>query len=135
MRLQLMRILACVRPARALSFAATLTVLFALTAPAVVQAQEMSGASGIPVAQLWTIDETFYTDSNGREMLKRVKNYRPTWNLKLEELIAGNYYPVTSKIALKDEKKQLKLNVLVDRAQGGSSLEDGVIELMVNIQI
>jgi len=80
-------------------------------------------------------DKTFYTDSNGREMLKRVKNYRPTWNLKLEELIAGNYYPVTSKIALKDEKKQLKLNVLVDRAQGGTSLEDGVIELMVNIQI
>lgn len=79
--------------------------------------------------------KTFYTDSNGREMLKRVRNYRSTWDLKLEEPISGNYYPVTSKIALKDEKKQLKLNVLVDRAQGGTSLQDGTIELMVDIQI
>lgn len=76
--------------------------------------------------------KTFYTDSNGREMLKRVKDYRPTWDLKLEEPISGNYYPVTSKIAIKDEAKKLKLNVLVDRAQGGSSLHDGTIELMVN---
>ncbi|KAG5331257.1 MA2B1 mannosidase, partial [Acromyrmex charruanus] len=77
-------------------------------------------------------DKTFYTDSNGREMLKRVRNYRPTWNLELMEPISGNYYPVTSKITLKDEKKQLKLNILVDRAQGGSSLEDGDVELMLH---
>lgn len=80
-------------------------------------------------------DKTFYTDSNGREMLKRVRNYRPTWNLTLEEPISANYYPVTSKIAIKDETKQLKLNILVDRAQGGSSLQDGAVELMVDIQI
>lgn len=66
-------------------------------------------------------------------MLKRTRNYRPTWNLKLEEPISGNYYPVTTKIAIKDKEKQLKLNVLTDRAQGGSSLQDGVIELMVII--
>ncbi|XP_070524278.1 lysosomal alpha-mannosidase isoform X4 [Cardiocondyla obscurior] len=77
-------------------------------------------------------DKTFYTDSNGREMLKRVRNYRPTWDLKLEEPISGNYYPVTSKIAIKDENKHLKLNVLVDRAQGGTSLRDGAIELMLH---
>ncbi|XP_011704639.1 PREDICTED: lysosomal alpha-mannosidase isoform X1 [Wasmannia auropunctata] len=77
-------------------------------------------------------DKTFYTDSNGREMLKRVRNYRSTWNLDLKEPISGNYYPVTSKIALKDENKQLKLNVLVDRAQGGSSLQDGAVELMLH---
>ncbi|XP_071568794.1 lysosomal alpha-mannosidase-like isoform X1 [Temnothorax nylanderi] len=77
-------------------------------------------------------DKTFYTDSNGREMLKRVRNYRPTWDVELYEPISGNYYPVTSKIALKDKKNQLKLNVLVDRAQGGSSLEDGDIELMLH---
>lgn len=66
-------------------------------------------------------------------MLKRVRNYRPTWDVKLEEPISGNYYPVTSKITLKDDVKQLKLNVLVDRAQGGSSLTDGAVELMVDI--
>jgi len=66
-------------------------------------------------------------------MLKRIRNYRPTWDLKLEEPVSGNYYPVTSKIAIQDEEKQLKLNILNDRSQGGSSLVDGAIELMVNI--
>ncbi|GAB1861211.1 Lysosomal alpha-mannosidase [Camponotus japonicus] len=77
-------------------------------------------------------DDVFYTDSNGREMLKRVRNYRPTWDLELKEPISGNYYPVTSKIAIKDEEKQLKLSVLNDRAQGGSSLQDGAVELMLH---
>ncbi|KAL6449015.1 hypothetical protein ACFW04_000614 [Cataglyphis niger] len=77
-------------------------------------------------------DNVFYTDSNGREMLKRLKNYRPTWDLDLKEPISGNYYPVTSKIAIKDEEKQLKLSVLNDRAQGGSSLQDGEVELMLH---
>jgi len=77
-------------------------------------------------------NKIFYTDSNGREMLKRVRNYRPTWDLKLEEPISGNYYPVTNKITIKDEEKQLKLNVLTDRAQGGSSLQDGAVELMLH---
>lgn len=66
-------------------------------------------------------------------MLKRVRNYRPTWDLELHEPISGNYYPVTSKIAIKDEEKQLKLSVMTDRAQGGSSINDGAVELMVNL--
>ncbi|XP_072745213.1 lysosomal alpha-mannosidase isoform X1 [Anoplolepis gracilipes] len=77
-------------------------------------------------------DSVFYTDSNGREMLKRVRNYRPTWDLDLKEPIAGNYYPVTSKISIKDEEKQFKLSVLNDRAEGGSSLQDGAVELMLH---
>ncbi|XP_076239948.1 lysosomal alpha-mannosidase II [Calliopsis andreniformis] len=77
-------------------------------------------------------NQEFYTDSNGREMLKRTRNYRPTWNVKLEEEISGNYYPVTAKISLKDEEKLLKLSVLTDRAEGGTSMRDGEIELMLH---
>ncbi|XP_058821108.1 lysosomal alpha-mannosidase-like isoform X2 [Topomyia yanbarensis] len=72
----------------------------------------------------------FWTDSNGREMMKRVRNHRDTWNLQLEEPIAGNYYPVTTKIALEDGN--IRFAVLNDRAQGGSSMEDGSLELMVH---
>ncbi|XP_053694119.1 lysosomal alpha-mannosidase isoform X2 [Sabethes cyaneus] len=72
----------------------------------------------------------FWTDSNGREMIKRTRNHRDTWNLQLEEPVAGNYYPVTTKIALEDEN--IRLAVLTDRAQGGSSLQDGSLELMVH---
>ncbi|XP_052868628.1 lysosomal alpha-mannosidase-like [Anopheles cruzii] len=72
----------------------------------------------------------FWTDSNGREMMKRVRNHRDTWNLNLLEKVSGNYYPVTARIALEDPN--LRLAVLNDRAQGGSSLEDGSLELMVH---
>ena len=78
-------------------------------------------------------DSEFYTDSNGREMLKRKLNYRPTWNVELEEPVAGNYYPVTTKISLVDNYSKNRFSVLTDRAQGGSSLTDGQIELMVYI--
>lgn len=64
-------------------------------------------------------------------MLKRKRDYRPTWNVELEEQVSGNYYPITSKISLKDEESQLKLSLLTDRAEGGTSMRDGEIEIMV----
>lgn len=76
-------------------------------------------------------DQTFYTDSNGREMLKRVRDYRPTWKMEVNEPVAGNYYPVTSKILMRDVRQNIEVALLTDRAQGGSSLKDGELELMV----
>ncbi|XP_070595631.1 lysosomal alpha-mannosidase isoform X1 [Erythrolamprus reginae] len=72
----------------------------------------------------------FYTDSNGREILERRRDYRFTWNLSQTEPAAGNYYPVNTRIFIKDQKTQL--TVLTDRSQGGSSLTDGSLELMVH---
>ncbi|XP_061472674.1 lysosomal alpha-mannosidase isoform X1 [Rhineura floridana] len=72
----------------------------------------------------------FYTDSNGREILERRRNYRATWNLSQTEPVAGNYYPVNSRVYIKDQKVQL--TVLTDRSQGGSSVFDGSLELMVH---
>jgi len=71
----------------------------------------------------------FYTDSNGRDFQERRRNYRPTWDLELHEPVAGNYYPVNAAIYIEDDNASLAL--LVDRSQGGSSLSDGSIELMV----
>jgi len=34
-------------------------------------------------------NKTFYTDSNGREMMERVLNKQPTWDLNVTEPIAG----------------------------------------------
>ncbi|XP_045541142.1 lysosomal alpha-mannosidase-like [Papilio machaon] len=72
----------------------------------------------------------FYTDSNGRQMLKRKLNHRPQWNLTLAEPIAGNYYPITNKIYIEDENN--RLSVLTDRSQGGTSLNNGDIEIMLH---
>ncbi|RWS28463.1 lysosomal alpha-mannosidase-like protein [Leptotrombidium deliense] len=75
---------------------------------------------------------TFFTDSNGRETLRRIRNQRPTWNLDTTETVASNYYPVTSWMFIRDYKKDLQLTVIPDRAQGGTSLNDGQVELMVH---
>lgn len=77
-------------------------------------------------------DGVFYTDSNGREILKRKRNFRDTWNFETLEPVAGNYYPINTKIAIEDDK--LRMAILTDRAQGGSSLDDGSLELMVMIE-
>jgi lysosomal alpha-mannosidase len=72
----------------------------------------------------------FYTDSNGREMLERKRNFRPTWPVDIKEPVSANYYPVTSRITLRDGDTEI--SVLTDRAQGGTSLHDGEVELMVH---
>lgn len=72
----------------------------------------------------------FYTDSNGRQSLKRKLNMRPQWNLTLEEPVAGNYYPITNKIYINDGKHRLA--VLTDRSEGGTSLSEGEVELMLH---
>lgn len=77
-------------------------------------------------------DETFYTDSNGREMIKRKLNYRPTYTYDSSlEPVASNYYPVTAKISIKDERQNLQVSVLNERSQAGTSLDEGQLELMV----
>ncbi|XP_022666923.1 lysosomal alpha-mannosidase-like isoform X2 [Varroa destructor] len=49
----------------------------------------------------------FFTDSNGRENLRRQRNFRPTWLLNSSEPVAGNYYPVNTLIAIKDKKRTI----------------------------
>ena len=73
-------------------------------------------------------NQTFHTDSNGREFLNRHRDSRPSWPLKVYEPVAGNYYPVNAAIYIEDQNSSLA--VLVDRSQGGSSLSDGSVELM-----
>uniref|UniRef100_A0A3Q1H5Q8 Alpha-mannosidase n=1 Tax=Anabas testudineus TaxID=64144 RepID=A0A3Q1H5Q8_ANATE len=75
-------------------------------------------------------DRFFYTDSNGREVLQRKKDFRPTWNLKQSEPIAGNYYPINSRAFIKDDVDQL--TVVTDRSQGGGSIQNGSLEIMLH---
>lgn len=78
-------------------------------------------------------DGQFYTDSNGRESMKRNLFLRPDYDYDASvEPIASNYYPVTSKITIEDKAKDLRITVLNDRSQGGSSFNNGELELMVN---
>uniref|UniRef100_A0A0D3HB24 Alpha-mannosidase n=1 Tax=Oryza barthii TaxID=65489 RepID=A0A0D3HB24_9ORYZ len=75
-------------------------------------------------------NKIFYTDSNGRDFLERVRNHRDDWDLNLTQPVAGNYYPVNQGIYVADGKYEL--SVLVDHAVGASSIQDGQIEVMLH---
>ena len=74
----------------------------------------------------------FETDANGREMVPRLINGRsPSYPAFVEnEPVAANYFPVNSMIALNDGAAELV--VLTDVSQGGASLAEGELELMVH---
>ena len=77
----------------------------------------------------------FYTDSNGRQTIKRVRDSRPSYDLQngtIEEPVSSNYYPINSAIFINSEESDFQLSVVNDRAQGGSSLHDGEVELMLH---
>ncbi|CAH8588328.1 unnamed protein product [Dicrocoelium dendriticum] len=91
----------------------------------------------------------FYTDSAGRRLIKRVRHMRPDWNIsqvfRETQPVAGNYYPIVNRIMLKGSSSETSFHretrgswpamgfaVYTDRAQGGSSLQDGQVELMVH---
>lgn len=74
---------------------------------------------------------TFFTDSNGRQIMERKRDGRPSYEINPDtESVSQDYYPVTAMISLRDYQEEMV--VLTDRAQGGSSLEDGCIELMLH---
>jgi len=87
----------------------------------------------------WRVDDTFtqgglfYTDANGRQMMERRRDYRPSYDLlnaTIEEPVSSNYYPINTAIFIKNDKMQL--TVVNDRAQGGTSLNDGEVEIMLH---
>lgn len=79
----------------------------------------------------------FYTDANGREMQQRIKDHRNTWTLNTTwEPVSQNYYPVNTRILIKDEDEKgtnhRAFALITDRSCGGSSLNQGGIEIMVH---
>ncbi|XP_020400818.1 probable alpha-mannosidase At5g66150 isoform X3 [Zea mays] len=62
-----------------------------------------------------------------------VRNYREDWDLEVTEPVAGNYYPVNLGVYVADGKYEL--SVLVDRAVGASSIQDGQLEIMLHRRV
>ncbi|KAL5724488.1 alpha-mannosidase [Ranunculus cassubicifolius] len=75
-------------------------------------------------------NKTFYTDSNGRDFIKRIRDHRSDWDLQVKQPIAGNYYPINLGMYVEDNGTEL--SVMVDRSMGGSSIADGQVELMLH---
>ena len=52
-------------------------------------------------------EKKYYTDANGREVLERIRDHRPTWPYVVDEPVSGNYYPINSRIWIRDNDRQL----------------------------
>ncbi|XP_026734781.1 lysosomal alpha-mannosidase-like [Trichoplusia ni] len=78
-----------------------------------------------------TSNGEFFTDSNSRQMMRRT-----CWNESASQQqkkpIAACYYPVASRICIHSLNSSVEMCVLTDRTQGGTSYNDGEIELMVH---
>ena len=71
-----------------------------------------------------------FSDANGREMQRRLRDKRPSWNFTQTEDAAGNYFPMTTAAYIRDTRAQLTL--LADASQGVASLKDGSLEVMLH---
>ena len=80
--------------------------------------------SGLATGGAWV------TDSNCREGQLRVRNQRANYTTVMSETVSGNYYPVNCLI--RASSADVTVAVAVDRSEGGSSLVDGALELMVH---
>ncbi|GJU54525.1 gypsy type transposase [Tanacetum coccineum] len=67
-------------------------------------------------------NKVLYTDSNGRDFLKRVRKYKEDWPRQVTQPVAGNYYPLNLRMYATNNK--IELSMLIDRATGGACLRD-----------
>lgn len=74
--------------------------------------------------------DSFITDTNSLHNITRVLNSKPDFPYNPEESVAGNYYPITSYIQVKDTATQEFLAVVTNHAQGASA-QKGRIEVML----
>ncbi|XP_022824289.1 lysosomal alpha-mannosidase-like isoform X2 [Spodoptera litura] len=90
---------------------------------------------GKEVVSLFTTNITsngeFFTDSNSRQMMRRTC-WNESANQQIKKPIAACYYPVTSRICIHSGNASVEMCILVDRTEGGTSFNDGEIELMVH---
>ncbi|CAF2909045.1 unnamed protein product [Rotaria sp. Silwood2] len=73
----------------------------------------------------WTVGPIPIDDDIGKEIIIRYDT-----DIAIAETVSGNYYPINSRIWIKEEDRQF--TVLTDRSEGGGSIKDGSIEIMVH---
>ena len=72
-----------------------------------------------------------FTDSQGINMMKRIKDTRPNYKYELTEKVSSNFYPITSVVSLHEtNNKKNKISIYSDRAQSAGFLDKGQIQLI-----
>ena len=72
-----------------------------------------------------------FTDSQGINMIQRIKDIRPNYKYELTEKVTSNFYPTTSMVSLYEtENKKNKISIFSDRAQSAGVVNKGQIQLI-----
>lgn len=90
----------------------------------------------------------FWTDSNGINIIRRVKDYRDSYPYEVTEPVASNFYPINSLISIREKNKKNNhysknkldgfdekdriISILTDRSQSGGLMQQGEIMLIHN---
>lgn len=69
-----------------------------------------------------------FTDSQGINMLQRIKDTHPKFNYTVTEEVSSNFYPITSTVSMKDNDKII--TIYSDRAQSAGVINKGEIQLI-----
>ncbi|EFA84943.1 alpha-mannosidase [Heterostelium album PN500] len=77
-------------------------------------------------------NNTWYSDSNGMEMVQRIIDYRFSWEYVNVQPVAGNYVPLNAITYIQDTEQQLQLTFLTDRSRSCASLGNGELEMMLH---
>ncbi|CDW86560.1 lysosomal alpha-mannosidase [Stylonychia lemnae] len=81
-------------------------------------------------------DGVFYTDSNGLEFVKRIRQYgEDGQGEEIKSILPANLYPINSAIFIENPDKTSQMIVMNDRPQAGSAFIDGRIELIFDRRI
>ena len=72
-----------------------------------------------------------FTDSQGLNMIRRIKDTRPNYKYQLTEKITSNFYPITSVASLHEtENENNMISIYCDRAQSVGVVEKGQIQII-----
>ncbi len=94
-----------------------------------------------------SVQPEFWTDSNGIKMMRRIKDFRASYDYKVTEKLASNFYPVNSMFSLLERNKTMytaeenfkdfnyearKVTLMNDRAQSGGAMQAGEMIMIHN---
>lgn len=89
----------------------------------------------------------FWTDSNALKLMRRIKDFRRSWNYKVTEPVAANFYPTNFEISIRErvngnnyedndystlDTKDRVLSVFNERPQSSGAMNEGEIMLLID---
>ena len=72
-----------------------------------------------------------FTDSEGINMMQRIKDTRPHYQYEVTEKVTSNFYPITSVVSLHEtDNEKNKISIYSDRAESAGFMDKGQIQLI-----